>query len=159
MLRALARVAAATCSKGRPTTPSPSALAAAATSSTLTRSLSLSSLRPATKPPLPALRARLFSTHALRAVPGLTSARFAAQRPHVAVGRGALSWTAQRGLKMEGPSALSKYTRDLTELAKNGKLDPVVGRAEEIRRTIQVLARRTKYDADDDDIRPPLSCF
>jgi ATP-dependent Clp protease ATP-binding subunit ClpB len=40
--------------------------------------------------------------------------------------------------------ALKKYTRDITELAKNGKLDPVIGRDEEIRRTIQVLARRTK---------------
>jgi ATP-dependent Clp protease ATP-binding subunit ClpB len=40
--------------------------------------------------------------------------------------------------------ALKKYTRDLTALAQNGKLDPVIGRDEEIRRTIQVLARRTK---------------
>jgi ATP-dependent Clp protease ATP-binding subunit ClpB len=39
---------------------------------------------------------------------------------------------------------LAKYSRDLTELAENGKLDPVVGREEEIRRVIQVLARRTK---------------
>ncbi|KAF2071572.1 hypothetical protein CYY_007105 [Polysphondylium violaceum] len=40
--------------------------------------------------------------------------------------------------------ALKKYTKDLTEIAKNGKLDPVIGRDEEIRRTIQVLSRRTK---------------
>ena len=40
--------------------------------------------------------------------------------------------------------ALKKYTRDLTEAARNGKLDPVIGRDEEIRRTIQVLSRRTK---------------
>ncbi len=40
--------------------------------------------------------------------------------------------------------ALKKYTRDLTEFAASGKLDPVIGRDEEIRRTIQVLARRTK---------------
>src|ERR671928_1895607 len=40
--------------------------------------------------------------------------------------------------------ALSKYARDLTELARTGKLDPVIGRDEEIRRTIQVLSRRTK---------------
>ena len=39
---------------------------------------------------------------------------------------------------------LAKYARDLTELAENGKLDPVIGREEEIRRVIQVLARRTK---------------
>jgi ATP-dependent Clp protease ATP-binding subunit ClpB len=40
--------------------------------------------------------------------------------------------------------ALKKYARDLTELARSGRLDPVIGRDEEIRRTIQVLARRTK---------------
>jgi ATP-dependent Clp protease ATP-binding subunit ClpB len=40
--------------------------------------------------------------------------------------------------------ALEKYSRDLTELARRGKLDPVIGRDEEIRRTIQVLSRRTK---------------
>ena len=39
---------------------------------------------------------------------------------------------------------LDKYGRDLTELAQQGKLDPVIGRDEEIRRTIQVLSRRTK---------------
>ncbi|WP_348652883.1 ATP-dependent chaperone ClpB [Polyangium sp. y55x31] len=40
--------------------------------------------------------------------------------------------------------ALDKYTRDLTELARRGKIDPVIGRDEEIRRTIQVLSRRSK---------------
>src|SRR5262245_11958165 len=40
--------------------------------------------------------------------------------------------------------ALERYGRDLTELARKGKLDPVVGRDEEIRRVIQVLSRRTK---------------
>src|SRR5678815_3710174 len=40
--------------------------------------------------------------------------------------------------------ALKRYTRDLTEAARSGKLDPVIGRDEEIRRTVQVLARRTK---------------
>jgi ATP-dependent Clp protease ATP-binding subunit ClpB len=40
--------------------------------------------------------------------------------------------------------ALEKYGRDLTALAEQGKLDPVIGRDEEIRRTIQVLSRRTK---------------
>jgi ATP-dependent Clp protease ATP-binding subunit ClpB len=40
--------------------------------------------------------------------------------------------------------ALKKYARDLTEAAREGKLDPVIGRDEEIRRTIQILARRTK---------------
>ena len=40
--------------------------------------------------------------------------------------------------------ALKKYTRDLTQAAREGKIDPVIGRDEEIRRTIQVLSRRTK---------------
>ena len=40
--------------------------------------------------------------------------------------------------------AMKKYARDLTEAARDGKLDPVIGRDEEIRRTIQILARRTK---------------
>ena len=40
--------------------------------------------------------------------------------------------------------ALKKYTKDVTELARSGKLDPVIGREEEIRRTIQVLSRRSK---------------
>ncbi len=40
--------------------------------------------------------------------------------------------------------ALAKYSRDLTDLARKGKLDPVIGRDEEIRRVIQVLSRRTK---------------
>src|SRR5438552_10727874 len=40
--------------------------------------------------------------------------------------------------------ALQRYSRDLTELARKGKLDPVIGRDEEIRRVIQILSRRTK---------------
>ncbi|MBN8981501.1 MAG: ATP-dependent chaperone ClpB [Rhizobiales bacterium] len=40
--------------------------------------------------------------------------------------------------------ALKKYSRDLTQAARDGKLDPVIGRDEEIRRTVQVLSRRTK---------------
>ena len=40
--------------------------------------------------------------------------------------------------------ALKKYARDLTQAARDGKIDPVIGRDEEIRRTIQVLSRRTK---------------
>ena len=54
-------------------------------------------------------------------------------------GRNADSATAE-----EGYDALKKYARDLTEAAREGKLDPVIGRDEEIRRTIQVLSRRTK---------------
>src|SRR6202051_1062320 len=44
----------------------------------------------------------------------------------------------------QGYDALKKYTRDFTEEARQNKLDPVIGRDEEIRRTIQVLSRRTK---------------
>jgi ATP-dependent Clp protease ATP-binding subunit ClpB len=44
----------------------------------------------------------------------------------------------------QGYDALKKYARDLTEAARSGKLDPVIGRDEEVRRTIQVLSRRTK---------------
>ena len=44
----------------------------------------------------------------------------------------------------EQRQALEKYTIDLTERAEQGKLDPVIGRDDEIRRTIQVLQRRTK---------------
>jgi ATP-dependent Clp protease ATP-binding subunit ClpB len=56
----------------------------------------------------------------------------------------------RKGRKVDSASAeqqfdaLKKYARDLTEAARNGKLDPVIGRDEEIRRAIQVLARRTK---------------
>jgi ATP-dependent Clp protease ATP-binding subunit ClpB len=52
--------------------------------------------------------------------------------------------TADTASAEQGYDALKKYARDLTEAAQNGKLDPVIGRDEEIRRTIQVLSRRTK---------------
>jgi ATP-dependent Clp protease ATP-binding subunit ClpB len=56
----------------------------------------------------------------------------------------------RKGRKADNPTAenaydaLKKYARDLTDAARTGKLDPVIGRDEEIRRTIQVLSRRTK---------------
>lgn len=58
--------------------------------------------------------------------------------------------TLRQGRKIDSASAeesyeaLKKYARDMTQLAREGKLDPVIGRDEEIRRTIQVLSRRTK---------------
>jgi len=52
--------------------------------------------------------------------------------------------TADSASAEEGYDALKRYARDLTQAAKDGKLDPVIGRDEEIRRTIQVLSRRTK---------------
>ncbi len=58
---------------------------------------------------------------------------------NVRKGRKADSATAE-----DAYEALKKYARDLTQAARDGKLDPVIGRDEEIRRTIQVLSRRTK---------------
>ena len=52
--------------------------------------------------------------------------------------------TAESASAEDNFEALKKYARDLTEAAREGKLDPVIGRDEEIRRTIQVLSRRTK---------------
>jgi len=52
--------------------------------------------------------------------------------------------TADTASAESGYDALKKYARDLTDAAREGKLDPVIGRDEEIRRTIQVLSRRTK---------------
>ncbi len=52
--------------------------------------------------------------------------------------------TADSASAEEGYDALKKYARDLTEAAEQGKIDPIIGRDEEIRRTMQVLSRRTK---------------
>ena len=52
--------------------------------------------------------------------------------------------TAQSASAEDSFDALKRYAHDLTQAARDGKLDPVIGRGEEIRRTIQVLARRTK---------------
>ncbi|MGQ3301333.1 ATP-dependent chaperone ClpB [Reyranella sp.] len=52
--------------------------------------------------------------------------------------------TADSASAEDSYDALKKYARDLTQAARDGKLDPVIGRDEEIRRTIQVLSRRTK---------------
>jgi ATP-dependent Clp protease ATP-binding subunit ClpB len=52
--------------------------------------------------------------------------------------------TADTATAENAYDALKKYARDLTEAARTGKLDPVIGRDEEIRRTVQVLSRRTK---------------
>ncbi len=50
----------------------------------------------------------------------------------------------QPGVPQEAPRALEVFGRDLTELAREDRLDPVIGRDDEIRRTVQVLSRRTK---------------
>src|SRR6201981_2170853 len=74
----------------------------------------------------------------------LSKGGFTAQNLNAAIeslrkGRTADSATAENAY-----DALKKYARDLTQAARDGKLDPVIGRDEEIRRTIQVLSRRTK---------------
>jgi len=70
---------------------------------------------------------------------GVTPQNLAKAIADLRKGRTADSATAENAY-----DALKKYARDLTELARTGKLDPVIGRDEEIRRTMQVLSRRTK---------------
>jgi ATP-dependent Clp protease ATP-binding subunit ClpB len=70
---------------------------------------------------------------------GLTPQNLNAAIEALRKGRSADSATAENAY-----DALKKYARDLTQAARDGKLDPVIGRDEEIRRTIQVLSRRTK---------------
>ncbi len=73
------------------------------------------------------------------AAAGLTPQNLNAAIEAIRKGRTADSATAESQY-----DALKKFARDLTEAARSGKLDPVIGRDEEIRRTIQVLSRRTK---------------
>jgi ATP-dependent Clp protease ATP-binding subunit ClpB len=73
------------------------------------------------------------------ATAGVTPQKLNAAIEEVRKGRKADSASAE-----DSYDALKKYARDLTEVARAGKLDPVIGRDEEIRRTIQVLSRRTK---------------
>ncbi len=70
---------------------------------------------------------------------GATAQKLEAAVVEVRRGRTVDSATAEQNF-----DALRKYARDLTEAARDGRLDPVIGRDEEIRRSIQVLARRTK---------------
>jgi ATP-dependent Clp protease ATP-binding subunit ClpB len=70
---------------------------------------------------------------------GVTPQRLNGAIEEIRKGRTADTATAESGY-----DALKKYARDLTEVAREGKLDPVIGRDEEIRRTVQVLSRRTK---------------
>lgn len=70
---------------------------------------------------------------------GLSKSKLKAAIDKIRQGRKADSATAE-----DAYQALKKYAQDVTAQAREGKLDPVIGREEEIRRTIQVLARRTK---------------
>ena len=65
----------------------------------------------------------------------------------VAIGQDGNLYKEDLARKNQGkgkPSMLSQYSRDLTEMARTGKLDPVIGRDEEIQRLVQILSRRTK---------------
>ena len=74
----------------------------------------------------------------------LKKAGLTPQKLEAAIGELRKGRTAQSSSAEDQYDALKKYARDLTEDARKGKLDPVIGRDEEIRRTIQVLSRRTK---------------
>ncbi len=74
----------------------------------------------------------------------LAQAGVTAQNLNAAVNALRKGRTADSATAENAYDALKKYARDLTEAAREGKLDPVIGRDEEIRRTIQVLSRRTK---------------
>ncbi|MEE9452753.1 MAG: ATP-dependent chaperone ClpB [Paracoccaceae bacterium] len=74
----------------------------------------------------------------------LKDAGVSAQALNIAINEIRKGRTADTASAEEGYDALKKYARDLTEAAREGKIDPIIGRDEEIRRTMQVLTRRTK---------------
>jgi ATP-dependent Clp protease ATP-binding subunit ClpB len=74
----------------------------------------------------------------------LSRAGVAAQKLNAAIEALRKGRTADSASAENQYDALKKYARDLTQAAREGKIDPVIGRDEEIRRTIQVLSRRTK---------------
>ena len=86
---------------------------------------------------------------ALAMVPGrakeaLDAGAVTAQKLNAAINDIRKGRTADSASAEEGYEALKKYARDLTEAARMGKIDPIIGRDEEIRRAMQVLSRRTK---------------
>src|SRR4029079_17113935 len=74
----------------------------------------------------------------------LTEARVTPQSLNNAINDLRKGRTADSAGAEQAYDALKRYTRDFTEAAAQGKVDPVIGSAEETRRTIQVLSRRTK---------------
>ena len=84
------------------------------------------------------------SVETSEAANGLKAAKVTAAALNEAINNLRKGRTADSASAEQAYDALKKYARDLTEDARNGKLDPVIGRDEEIRRTIQVLSRRTK---------------
>jgi len=79
-----------------------------------------------------------------KAKEALEAGAVTAQKLNTAINEIRKGRTADSASAEEGYDALKKYARDLTEAAAEGKIDPIIGRDEEIRRTMQVLSRRTK---------------
>ena len=79
-----------------------------------------------------------------RAKEALAAGNVSAQALNSAINDLRKGRTADTASAEDGYDALKKYARDLTEAADEGKIDPIIGRDEEIRRTMQVLSRRTK---------------
>ena len=79
-----------------------------------------------------------------KAKDALEAGAVTAQKLNTAINEIRKGRTADSASAEEGYDALKKYARDLTEAAAEGKIDPIIGRDEEIRRTMQVLSRRTK---------------
>jgi ATP-dependent Clp protease ATP-binding subunit ClpB len=87
---------------------------------------------------------RLLLALALEKESALQKAGVTPQKLNAAIEELRKGRTADSPAAEEAYDALKKYARDLTAAARDGKLDPVIGRDEEIRRTMQVLSRRTK---------------
>jgi len=79
-----------------------------------------------------------------RAKDALDAGKVTAQALNAAINDIRKGRTADSASSEDTMEALKKYARDLTEAAEQGKIDPIIGRDEEIRRTMQVLSRRTK---------------
>ena len=79
-----------------------------------------------------------------RAKDALTAGAVTAQGLNTAINEVRKGRTADSASAEDTMEALKKYARDLTEAARDGKIDPIIGRDEEIRRAMQVLSRRTK---------------
>ena len=87
-----------------------------------------------------------------RSLPNITRRTYAQHPPPPPPGGGGFGGMRFPGGQFQPPqgqgaekgATLQQFSIDLTDLAKQGKLDPVIGRDEEIRRTIQILSRRTK---------------
>ncbi len=79
-----------------------------------------------------------------KAKDALDAGKVSAQALNAAINDVRKGRTADSASAEEGYDALKKYARDLTEAAEQGKIDPIIGRDDEIRRSMQVLSRRTK---------------